>query len=177
MSVIDTGDLDEGAVGERDADRLGLAAGGAEGGVVPEAAVDAGGLQAGAAELAAAAGDRERGDHEVARGEGGDLGADLLDDADELVTHRRSGFVGRHGVVGVQVAAAHAGTGHAHERVGGLLDGRVGDVDHADVARAVQVGGSHASQSTPDARRRGVPVVTGTDSASLRRRPAPTVGP
>src|SRR6185503_10543208 len=75
--VIDTGDLHEGAVGERDADRLGLAAGRAEGGVVPKAAVDAGSLQAGAAELAATAGDREGGDHEVARGEGGDLGADL----------------------------------------------------------------------------------------------------
>ena len=173
--LVDAGDGDEGAVGERDADRLGLAAGGAEVRVVPEAAVDARGLQAGAAELAGAARDGERRDDEVARLHGRDVGADLLDDADELVADRTAGLVGRGRVVRVQVAAADAGAGHAHERVGGLLDGRVGGVDDADVAGAVDVGGSHDHQYTACVPFAGVPLVPGTARASLPRRPGPTV--
>lgn len=37
-------------------------------------------------------------------------------------------------MVGVQVAAAHAGAQDAHDRVGGLLDDRVGGVLDTDVA-------------------------------------------
>ena len=55
-----------------------------------EAAVPAGGVQTLAAELARVVGVGERGDDEVARLEGGDVGTDFLDDADELVAHGRS---------------------------------------------------------------------------------------
>ena len=73
---VDVGDLDQGAVGQRHADGFGLAAGGAQVGVVPESAVDARGLQSGLAELAHAAGDRERGDDEIALRQGLHRGAD-----------------------------------------------------------------------------------------------------
>ena len=50
---------------------------------------------------------------------------------------------GRHRAVGVQVAAADAGRGDAHQRVGGQLDDRVWDVLDADVAGAVHEGRAH----------------------------------
>lgn len=46
-------------------------------------------------------------------------------------------------MVGVQVAAADAGPDDAHERVGRLLQRRVGNVLDADVTGAVHQGGSH----------------------------------
>jgi hypothetical protein len=47
--------------------------------------VDAGALVAGLAELAGVVGGEERADHELAGPDGGDLAADLLDDADVLM--------------------------------------------------------------------------------------------
>src|SRR5690606_30922985 len=119
--------------GQRDPDGLRLAAGGAELRVVPESTDQAGGLQTGPTELAGAAGDGERRDHQVAGADRGHLTTGLLDDADELVPYRRSAGRGRHRVVRVQVAPAHAGPDHAHERVGGPFDPRVGYVDHPDI--------------------------------------------
>ena len=124
----DAGDGDQGAVGERDAHGLGLRAAGPEGLVVPEPAVDARGLEARATELTDSTRDREGCDHEVARRDGGDVGTDLLDHADQLVPDRAAVCGDRRGVVRVQVAAAHAGAGHAHQRVGGLLELRSGAV-------------------------------------------------
>ena len=77
---------DERAVGERDAHRLALAA--VDAVAAPEAAVEARGLQSLLAEVAGAVGVGERRDDDVARLHGADVGADLLDDADELVAHR-----------------------------------------------------------------------------------------
>ena len=56
----------------------------------PEAAVRAGGLDAGPAVRAGVVGVHERRDDEVAGADGADLGADLLDDADELVADAAS---------------------------------------------------------------------------------------
>ena len=128
--------LDEGAVGLRDADRLGLRRG-------EEPAVHAVGRPALAAELAGVVEEGEGGDHEVAGLHGADRGAGLLDDADELVAHRPALGRGRHRVVRVQVAAADAGAHHADQCVGGLLQRRVGHVLHAHVAGAVHECCSH----------------------------------
>ena len=68
----------------------------------------------------------------------GDLGADLLDDAHRLVAedvalvHERAEHL-----VEVQVGAADAARGDADDRVGRLLDRRVGDRVDANVALAV----------------------------------------
>ena len=103
-SVGHPGRGDERAVGQRDAQPLGLGAEGAHG--LP---VDAGGLVAGPADLTGVVGGEERPDDELARLDGRDLVADLLDDADVLVTHRRRRIDGFESAVGPQVRAADAG--------------------------------------------------------------------
>ncbi len=69
--------------------------------------------------------------------------ADLLDDSDALVADRRPGVDVVVAAVGPQVRAADASRDHLHDRVGGLLDGRVGDLLEADVAGCVDRRGSH----------------------------------
>ena len=86
----------------------------------PEAAVEAGGLQALSAELAGAVGPGERSDDEVALLHRPHVGADVLDDADELVAHAAAGRAGLHLLVRPQIAAADAGAGDANEGVGRL---------------------------------------------------------
>jgi hypothetical protein len=127
-------ELDEGAVGERDADRFGLAT--LVRLAVPEVGlgVDTGGVQALAAELAGAVGDRERGDDQVALLDGGHRRAGVLDDADELVAHPCGTVCRGHRAVRPQVAAADARGGDADERVSGLLDHRIRHILDADVA-------------------------------------------
>ena len=83
---------DERAVGLRDAHRLALAAVDAR--AAPPAAVQTRGLQPLAAELAGAVGPGERRDDEVALLHRADLAADVLDDADELVSHAPAGSLG-----------------------------------------------------------------------------------
>ena len=89
-SSAPTGSDDERAVGQRDAHRLALTA--VELVAAPEAAVQAGRLQALAAELAGAVGPGERRDDEVAGLDRPHVGADVLDDADELVPHAAAGL-------------------------------------------------------------------------------------
>jgi hypothetical protein len=67
----EVGGGDQGSVGQRDPQQLGLGAAGAHG-----LLVDAGGLVAGPAELAGVVGGEERTDHELAGLDGGDLAAD-----------------------------------------------------------------------------------------------------
>ena len=98
---------DEGAVGQRDPGALGLGADGAH-----EFGVHAAGLVAGPADRAGVVGGEERADHELAGPQGADLAADLLDDADVLVAHRRWPVDGLDAAVGPQVGPAHAGRGH-----------------------------------------------------------------
>ena len=122
---------DEGAVGERDAGQLGLGAEGAH-----QDPVHAVRLVAGLADLAGVVGGPEGADDEVADLDGADLGADLLDDADVLVTHHL--VVDRLGAaVGPQVAAADAGRRQADDRVGRLDDLRVLAVLDPDVPGSV----------------------------------------
>ena len=99
-----------------------------------------------------------------------DVGADVLDDADELVAHAASGLARLHRVVGPEIAAADGGAGDAHERIGRLDDPGVGDGLDADIARAVHHGRSHTRHSSSD--RRGVtdPVDPGTGRPPQRRR-------
>ena len=122
---------DQGAVGERDAGQLGLGAEGAH-----QDPVHAVGLVAGLADLAGVVGGPEGADDEVADLDGADLVADLLDDADVLVTHHL--VVDRLGAaVGPQVGPADAGRRQADDRVGRLDDPRVLAVLDPDVAGSV----------------------------------------
>src|SRR3954447_24496666 len=102
---------DEGAVGERDAGQFRLGADGPH-----QHPVHAVGLVPGLADLAAVVGGPEGPDDEVADLDGADLGADLLDDANVLVTHDlvRDRLCAP---VGPQVAAADAGRREADDRV------------------------------------------------------------
>ena len=109
----------------------------------PQSAVPAGGLQALGAEVARVVRPYERGHHEIAGGDAGHLRADVLHDAEELMAHAAALLGRRHGPVGPQVAPADAGVQHPHQRVGGLLQRRVGHLLHADVAGAVDQGCSH----------------------------------
>jgi hypothetical protein len=80
----EVGGGDQGAVGQRDPQQLGLGTQGAHGRTLA-----AGALVAGLAQLAGVVGGPEGADHELARPDRGDLAADLLDDADVLMAHRR----------------------------------------------------------------------------------------
>jgi hypothetical protein len=96
------------------------------------------GLEALVAHEAAAAGDLERNDHAVARGELGHARADLLDHAHRLVAQDRALLdEGAEHLVQVQVGAADRRGRHAHDRVRGLLDRRVGNVVDPHVALSV----------------------------------------
>jgi threonine dehydrogenase-like Zn-dependent dehydrogenase len=86
---------------------------------------------------------RERGDDEVTGLDRPDVGADLLDDADELVPDPLRGRRGPHAAVRPQVGAADAGGDDADERVARQLDGGVRDVFETDVAGAVDEGCLH----------------------------------
>ena len=69
----------------------------------------------------------------------GDLGADRLDDAHRLVAEDVALVEERaEHLVQVQVRAAEPGRGDPDDRVGRLLDRRVGDRVDADVALAVR---------------------------------------
>ena len=98
-----------------------------------------------------------------------DLGADVLDDADELVAHPLAGLARLHRLVRPEVAAADAGAGDADERVGGLDQARVGDVLDPDVAGAVHDSCAHDSRSSTSVRR----TVTARHSSSNSGRDRP----
>jgi hypothetical protein len=150
VAVLTDAGLDQGAVGQRDAHRLGLPA--ADVARVPEPAGAARRVQALPAEVAGVVGDRERGDDEVAHAEGRHLRPGLLDHADELVPDRRGPLRGGLRVVGVQVAAADARADHPHQCVRRLLDHRVGQVLHPHVTGAVDDSCAHEASSHQNSR-------------------------
>ena len=100
--------------------------------------MDAAGLVAGLADLAGVVGGEEGADDEVAGLDGRDLAADLLDDADVLVAHRRRPVDGLDAAVGPQVRPADAGRRRRMIGVGRLDDRRVVALLDADVAGGVQ---------------------------------------
>ena len=125
---------DERAVGLRDAHGLALAAVDVVGAV--PAAVEASGMEPFPAEDAGAVRVEERRHDEVAGLQGADVGADGIDDADELVAHPPTGLVVLHLVVRPEIAAADAGAGDTDERVGRLDEVGVGDVLDPNIACA-----------------------------------------
>ncbi len=137
-------------------------------GDAPTATVAAGGLQALLAEVAGVVRPHERCDHQVAALQAGDVSADVLDDADELVAHPPAPSPMRHRPVRPQVAAADAGGGDADDGVGGLAQDGVGHVLDPDVAGFVHDGCSHGHQPTPVSGDVAVPVVPGTASTPQR---------
>ena len=116
----DVGGGDEGAVGQRDVQQLGLRAQGAH-----RDPVDAGALVAGSADLAGVVGGPERAHYELAGLDGLDLRADLLDDPDVLVAHRCGPRAVADSSVRPEIRPADAGCRHADERVGRLDDPRL----------------------------------------------------
>src|SRR5271165_1902841 len=117
MSGRCSGHRDEAAAGERDAYRFALAAVGVA--VAERPARDAMRRDPGEAVGTRHVAVHERGDHQVAPGDAVDLGADVLDDADELVADRADRVWGFAPVV-PQVRAAHAAEHDAHYGVGRL---------------------------------------------------------
>jgi hypothetical protein len=89
-------------------------------------------------------GGEERADDELAGLDGGDVVADLLDDADVLVPDRGGAVDLLDAAVGPQVRPAHAGRGEADDGVGGLNDLRVVAFLDADVPGGVE------DSSSPD---------------------------
>jgi hypothetical protein len=84
------------------------------------------------------AGDVERNHHAVARSDVRDLRADLLDDAHRLVPENVARVYERaKHLVQVQVRSADAARGDLDDRVGRLLDLRVGDLLDAHVVVAL----------------------------------------
>jgi hypothetical protein len=143
------GDLDRPVVGLRHAQVLRLAAGdlAVELGVAEERRAGAVlvvlrrlalRLQALVAHEAVPAGDVERDDHAVARGDVRDLRPDGLDDTHRLVAEDVAGVDERaQHLVEVQVRAAQAGGRDADDRVGGLFDRRIGNRVDAHVVGPV----------------------------------------
>ena len=136
----DVGRGDQRAVGQRDAQQVGLGAQRAH-----RHAVHAGALVAGAADLARVVGRPERADDELARLDRRDGVADFLDDAGVLVAHRHRPHrvLDPDAAVGPQVRAAHAGGRDADDRVGRLDDLRRFALLDPDLARAVHHRAAH----------------------------------
>lgn len=128
--------------------------------------------QPGQAHPAVAAGDLERHHDPVARGEVRDPGADLLDDAHRFVSedvarcHERCEHL-----VQVQIGAAQACRGDADDRVGRLLDPRIGHVLHPYVPLSLP-GHSLHRVGLPLSRRcvRSCGAAPGTRAAASRSR-------
>ena len=121
-----------------------------------------GGLQPLPAEDAGAVGADERRDDEVAGLDGADVGADGLDDADELVSHaaagRRSCSIDLYGQRSLPQMPARVTRTSASV---GSIEAGVGDVLDANVAGAVHDGCAHAAGPFGTA-----------DGCTLKQRPA-----
>jgi hypothetical protein len=114
--------------------------------------VHAVGLVARLTDLTSVVGGPEGADDEVADRDVADLGTDLHDDPDVLVTHHL--VVDRLGsAVGPQVAAADAGRRQADDRVDRLDDPRVLAVLDPDVPRSVHDYLTHRVHSSSSAHR------------------------
>ena len=129
---------EQGAVGQRHPHPLRLGAAGGRG-----LTVRAGRLVAGPADLAGVVGGEERADDELARPDRGDRRPDLLHDAAVLVTHRPGPVQGLDPAVGPQIRPADTRRGQPDDRIGRLLDGRLGPVLDPDIAGGVHDSTAH----------------------------------
>jgi hypothetical protein len=131
-------------VGQRDAHALALAT------IAVHREEPAGRARAGdpvPAVRAGAVAERERRNHEIALRDVPYRRADVLDDADELVTDRPR-LERRFAAVVPQVRPAHARQDHAHDRVGRLLDRRVRALGKGDRAGLVEHSSAHLCASS-----------------------------
>jgi hypothetical protein len=104
-------------------------------------------VQALLAEMALAASDVERHQHLVADLEVGDLFAQFLDDARELMTEGHAhAAIGNHAVIKMQVGAADARPGHTNHGIPRMLDFRHRLFFDADPVRAPVIHGEHDAQ-------------------------------
>jgi hypothetical protein len=144
VRVPGAGHGDQRAVGERDAHRLALpaVAVGRE-----EPARRARTRDPVAAVRARAVAERERRDHEIALRNVAHLRADVLDHADELVPDRPRRERRLTAVV-PQVRPAHARQDDPDDRVGRLLDHRIGPLGNRDRAGLVEDSGAHLYTSS-----------------------------
>jgi hypothetical protein len=85
----------------------------------------------------------QRKDDELPRLDGADVGAYVLDDADELVPHPSARFGRLHRLVRPQVAATDRRAADPHERVGRLDQMGIRDVLDPNVAGAVHDSCAH----------------------------------
>ncbi|GMA23368.1 hypothetical protein GCM10025864_11270 [Luteimicrobium album] len=145
--VVDgSGDPDERPLREGQADVLALGAVDRQPvavGAAEHRDVVARGREPGAAGLARAVGEGERRDDEVAGRGDVDVGAHLLDDADELVPDRVRRLRLADAPVRPQVGPADARGDHADDGVAGREDLRVGAVLDPDVPGSVDDGSAH----------------------------------
>jgi hypothetical protein len=105
--------------------------------------VDARALVAGPADLAGVVRGEERADHELTGLDRADSAADLLDDADVLVTHRGGSLDGLDAPVGPQVRAADTSSRQSEDGVSRLDDRGVATDFQTDVAGGVEDNSSH----------------------------------
>jgi hypothetical protein len=101
-------------------------------------------LQPLAAEHARSVRPEERRQHQIPGLHCAHLGADSIDDADELMSHTATGVVAGHRLVRPKIATADGGARHPHERVGRLDQVGVGNALDADVAGAVHQRRAHS---------------------------------
>jgi hypothetical protein len=109
--------------------------------------------------------ERERRDHEIAALDVRDVGAGVLDDADELVGDR-AGLERRVAAVVPEVRAADARERDTHDRVGRLDDDGVGPVAGLDAVGFNEESGRRSRPSRPACR----PTVSGASRACAARR-------
>jgi hypothetical protein len=102
-------------------------------------------LVTGATYLAGVVGREEAADDELPPLDSLHLAADLLDDTDVLVPDRPRLVDRLNSAIRSEVGSANAGRGKSNDRVGGLLNLRVGPVVDANVAGRVQNCSSHVA--------------------------------
>ena len=142
VGEVGAGNLDQGAVGLRHPDELGLAA--VSSPPPPKKPPWMQAVWKPASQFLQMPSLQENGEMTKSPTDSRDVGADLVDHADELVPDRAVRVV-RDAAVEPQVRAADAGQDHAHDRVGRRDDGGLGTVLDRDRPLALEDGCLHDS--------------------------------
>jgi len=106
--------------------------------------MEAGAVQPFPTEDAGAIGVEERRGDDIAGVHGSDIGANGLDDTDELVSHPAAGVAGRHRLVRPKIAPADGGAGDDDKGIGWFDERGVGNGLDANVASAEHDGCFHS---------------------------------